>query len=121
MPGGKANIQATNTPPNVEPQPAAITKLHESKEQAEDKPREEHDKRGFQEHSLRLRELLDGVKLSQSLRQPEGIVVNAGISGDGGISNKESAPPCYRIKNKPGCAGTEGAVVGDGIRRTRCH
>jgi len=65
--GGKANIHPTDPPPDVEPNVPSITELREPQKEAEKKPREEHHNRGFQEHSLRLRELLDGVEGEERL------------------------------------------------------
>lgn len=88
MSGGKANIQSTDAPPNFEPHTAAITKVEEPNEEAEEEPREEHDECGLQEHSLWLSELLNGVKGEEGLWEAEGIVVNARISGHRGVGIK---------------------------------
>lgn len=60
MPSGKANIQSANPPPNLKPKTSTIiAKLSKSEEKAKNEPREQHDKGGFQEHSLGLGKLLD--------------------------------------------------------------
>lgn len=119
MPRGKADIQPTNPPPDVEPNIASITELREPQKQAEHKPREKHHERGFQEHSLRLRELLDGVKLEERLGEAQRVVVNAGVRGDGGVAFEKRARVPHALQHVTGGARAERAVVGDGIRRAR--
>lgn len=118
MSSGKANIHSTNTPPNIEPNTSTITKTHEPKEQAKEKPRKEHNKCSFQEHSLWLCKPLYGIKARESLWETEGIKVNTSICGNGGICLKQSTPLCCKVEDVSWCTGTKGVIVGNGICRT---
>jgi len=119
--GGKANIHPTDPPPDLEPNIPSITKLREPQKQAENKPREEHHERGFQEHSLRLRELLDGVESEERLGQAERVVIDAGVGGDGGVPLEEHACVIHTLEHVAGGARAEGGVIGDGVRGARRH
>lgn len=91
MPGGKTNIQTTDPPPDIKPNSRAIPELHKPQEKAKEKPREEHNEGGLQEHSLRLRKLLDGVECKDGLWKAEGVVVHTGASRDGVVGGEEGA------------------------------
>lgn len=71
----KANIQSANPPSYPEPDISAVSKLHKSKEYAEEEPWKQHDKSGLKKHSLRLRDLPDGIKGEYGLRETNGIVL----------------------------------------------
>ena len=68
-----------------------ITQLRAPQKHAEQKPREKHNERGFQEHRLRLRELLDSVEREERLGEAQRVVVNARIGEDCGIPLVEHA------------------------------
>jgi len=119
--GGKANIHPTDPPPDVEPNAPSITELREPQKEAEKKPREEQHDRGFQKHSLRLRELLDGVEGEERLGQAERVVVDAGVRGDGGVPLEEHARVPHALEHVAGGARAEGGVIGDGVRGARRH
>lgn len=91
VPCGKANIQPTDPPPDLEPNTPPITQLRAPQKHAEQKPREKHHERDFQEHRLRLRELLDGVEREERLGEAQRVVVNARIGEDCGIPLVEHA------------------------------
>ena len=118
MSGSKANIQPTDKPSKFEPNTTAITKGHEPKKKAKEKPREKHNKRGFQEHSLWLCKLLDVIKARKCLGESKSIVVDARICGYSWICVEEVATFCNKVENITRCTGTKGIIVGDGIWRT---
>lgn len=69
MSGGKADVKATNPPPDPKPDAPPIIQLLSPNKQAEGKPKQQQHCSGLQEHSLRLCKLFDGLKLLESSRK----------------------------------------------------
>lgn len=117
MPSGKANIQSANPPSKPEPNaPAIVAKLHKPQKEAKEKPRQQKHKRGFQEDGLGLRELLNGVKGEDGLREEaEDVGADAGVGGYGGIRCKEDAGVGGLIQQIPNCACAVAPIVPDAV------
>lgn len=119
MPGGEANVQTTNPPPHLEPRIPTIPDLHEPQENTKREPRQQQDRRGLQEHGLRLRELLDRIEREYGLGEAHGIVIHAAVDGDGGVGREQSAGVGGSIQEAPGRARAEGVVVANRARWAR--
>lgn len=121
MPSGKANIQSANPPSELKPNAIAIiVTLHEPEEEAEAKPREEHDERCLQENRLGLREFLNGVKFEDGLGEAHCIVGNAGVCGNGRASRELYAAVGCPVQHMSHWAGALATIENDAVRRA-CH
>lgn len=119
MPGGEANIQTANQPPDLEPRIPTVANLHEPQENTKCKPRQQQDSRGLQEHGLRLRELLDRIEREYGLGEAYGVIIHATDGVDGGVGLEQSAGVGGDIQEAPRRARAEGGVVANRVRRAR--
>lgn len=119
MPGGEANIQTTNPPPNLEPRIPTISDLHEPHEYTKRKPGQQQDGRGLQEQGLRLREPLDRIEREYGLGEAYGVVIHAAVDGDGGVGREQSAGVGGDVQEAPRQACAERAVVANRVRWAR--
>lgn len=113
----KANIQSANPPSHPEPDISAIPKLHKSKEYAEEEPRKQHDESGLKKHSLRLRNLPDGIKGEYGLRETNSITLEPPCS-DGRSAAEENTAVVDSIKKLAWWACTQAAIVAEAIAWT---
>lgn len=123
MPGSKANVQATNPPPNTEPYVVGsmMFKLSKPQEEAKQKPRSNHHKRRLQENSLRLSEFLDWIKWENGFwkRKAEAVVhLHTRVRVYGRPSPEIRAAVCCDVQKLPRRTRAPARVVDYWLART---
>lgn len=113
----KANIQSANPPSHPEPDISAIPKLHKSKEYAEKEPTKQHDQSSLKKHSLRLRDLPDGIKGEYDLWETNSRVLEPACS-NGRSTAENNTAVAGSIEKLPWWACTEAAIVAEAIAWT---
>lgn len=82
MPSGEEDIESSNPPTEIEPDITTVAELGESEEEAKEQPGEKHHERGFEEDSLRLRELPDPIEGEYRLGERYSAVVDIFVRRD---------------------------------------
>lgn len=116
MPSGETNVQSANPPSEPKPNASSIiAQFHKPQRKAVKKPRQNQDERGLQENRLGLRELLNGIKLEDSLRKAYRVDVNTPVGDDRRVHRKKHAPvrrPVQQVSDRtPALAPVENDAV----------